>query len=371
MNASTNKVIKAIDLFAGIGGIRMGFEYAFNDNSESRISLNTAYVCELDDYARNTYAQNFSTPTCEDAWGCDIRSTEVKDAIPAFNICLAGFPCQAFSNAGKKEGFEDEKKRGTLFFDVAQICERHRPEVIFCENVRGLYTFGKKREDGYHEVYGIIRSCLVNMGYEVREKILNSADFGVPQNRERIYIVAFRRDVWDKAVASGVEFAFPTSNKYAEVSRHWAAFSMEDIREPGPIDSRYYISERYLTTLRRHREKNMANGHGFGYVVRDWQEKSGTILCSNMGRERNLVVDPNHGELVPPYSRMGPLNQEHIRRLTPREFMRLQGFPSDFKTVGIPESQLYKQFGNSVTVPVIESIAREIRLVLEAVDLSN
>lgn len=365
MNAS-NRVLKAIDLFAGVGGIRLGFEYAFNDNPESRVGLETVYVCEQDVWARRTYGLNFSTPSNAAAWGCDIRTKEVKNAIPDFNICLAGFPCQAFSNAGQKKGFEDEKKRGTLFFDVADICEKHRPDVIFCENVRGLFTFGKKMADGYHEVYSVIRARLIQLGYDVREAILNSADFGVPQHRERIYIVAFRKGILEKAEAAGVKFKFPDSNEHAAVSKRWAALCMDDIRDEGPIDSRYYISERYMETLRRHRATHARQGHGFGFVIRDWRGVSGTVLCSNMGRERNLVIDRNHGELVPHLKKMGPLNREHIRRLTPREFMKLQGFPRWFRTDGISDSQLYKQFGNSVTVPVIESVAREIRCVLEA-----
>ena len=366
MNA-THTTLKAVDLFAGIGGIRLGFEYAFNGNPQSCIELQTAYVCEKDAYARTTYTRNFKTDPGD--WGHDICSKEVKKAIPDFDICLAGFPCQAFSNAGHRKGFEDEKKRGTLFFEVRDICRKHRPKIIFCENVQGLYYLGKKRKaDGYHEVYGQIRDEIERPGYKVYETILNSSHFGVPQSRDRLYIVAIRNDIFAAAAAEDHYFSFPTNNEHAVVSKRWAATCLNDIREEGPVPSKYYMSARYMETLRRHRANHEKKGHGFGYVIRDWNGISGTILCSNMGRERNLVIDPNHEiPLVPPRTIKGPLNEENIRKLTPREFMRLQGFPKDFHIDGIPDSQLYKQFGNSVTVPVIESIAGEIRRLLEVV----
>lgn len=366
MNA-THTTLKAVDLFAGIGGIRLGFEYAFNGNPQSCIELQTAYVCEKDAYARTTYTRNFKTDPGD--WGHDICSKEVKKAIPDFDICLAGFPCQAFSNAGHRKGFEDEKKRGTLFFEVRDICRKHRPKIIFCENVQGLYYLGKKRKaDGYHEVYGQIRDEIESLGYKVYETILNSSHFGVPQSRDRLYIVAIRNDIFAAAAAEDHYFSFPTNNEHAVVSKRWAATCLNDIREEGPVPSKYYMSARYMETLRRHRANHEKKGHGFGYVIRDWNGISGTILCSNMGRERNLVIDPNHEiPLVPPRTIKGPLNEENIRKLTPREFMRLQGFPKDFHIDGIPDSQLYKQFGNSVTVPVIESIAGEIRRLLEVV----
>lgn len=366
---SNKKIYAAVDLFAGVGGIRLGFEYAFNCHSDSNSGIETVFVCEQDSKARHTYKSNFDTPEDRLAWGSDIRDQDVKKHIPKFDICLAGFPCQAFSNAGHRQGFEDEKKRGTLFFDMAEICEKHKPDIIFCENVRGLFTFGKKQPSGYHEIYDVIRSKLEALGYDVRETILDSSKFGVPQHRERLYIVAFRRGLLEKAANNGIEFKFPTSNEWAAVSKQWAASRLEDIREQGPIPGHYYLSERFLATLRRHRKEHEKKRHGFGYVIREWDGISGTILCSSMGRERNLVVDPNHEDLLFSSTRSGPKNKEHIRQLTPTEFMRLQGFPSTFNIEGVPKTILYKQFGNSVTIPVIESIAREIRRVLEAANI--
>lgn len=183
--------LKSIDLFAGIGGIRLGFDRAFGDGIE------TVFVSEWDLPAQKTYAANFAEPA--KIYG-DITLPETKEAIPDFDICLAGFPCQAFSMAGKRMGFNDDYKgrcRGTLFFDVAEICEKHKPRVIFCENVKGLTHHDRGR------TFKVIRETLEQLGYNVHAKVLNSKDFGVPQNRERIYIVAFRKDL------DSSSFAFP------------------------------------------------------------------------------------------------------------------------------------------------------------------
>ena len=159
-------------MFAGIGGIRIGFEKVFKESE-------TVFVSEWDKYAQKTYQANFHTP---DIIAGDITKINEKD-IPSFDICLAGFPCQAFSMAGQRKGFEDNYKgicRGTLFMDVARICEYHNPKVIFCENVKGLVIHDKGR------TFKIIKSTFESLGYTVFSKVLNSKDFGVPQNRERI-----------------------------------------------------------------------------------------------------------------------------------------------------------------------------------------
>ena len=182
--------LKSIDLFAGIGGIRLGFDRAFGDEIE------TVFVSEWDKNAQKTYKTNFKDEF--DIAG-DITKIEEKD-VPSFDICLAGFPCQAFSLAGQRMGFEDNYKglcRGTLFMDVARICECHKPKVIFCENVKGLVIHEKGR------TFEIICKTFENLGYKVFYKVLNSKNFGVPQNRERIYIVAFRNDIAPK------NFEFP------------------------------------------------------------------------------------------------------------------------------------------------------------------
>lgn len=183
---------KMIDLFAGIGGIRLGFDKAFGDTAE------TVFVSEIDNYARITYEQNF-----RDDFEIAGDITEIhEDDIPDFDICLAGFPCQAFSIAGKKGGFNDDYHgicRGTLFLDVVRICDRHKPKIIFCENVKGLLSHDKGR------TFKIICNAFEQIGYKVHTKILNSKDFGLAQNRERIYFVCFRADVDD------ANFNFPTA----------------------------------------------------------------------------------------------------------------------------------------------------------------
>ncbi len=332
---------RSIDLFAGIGGIRLGFDDAFGSNIE------TVFVSEWDEYAKRTYKDNF--PDSFEIAG-DITKINEKD-IPGFDICLAGFPCQAFSIAGTggagRNGFSDSFKgqnRGNLFLDVVRICEYHKPKVIFCENVKGLVMHDKGN------TFRVIRQAFRDIGYQVYWKILNSKDFGVPQNRERIYIVAFRDDL------NVGEFIFPTATENNKTIR--------DILEDAPISSRYYLSDVYLQTLRNHKARHKAKGNGFGYEIRDLDGIAGTLVCGGMGRERNLIVDHREHSIVPETHIKGQINKEDIRKMTPREWARLQGFPDSFK-LSLSDTHLYKQFGNSVTVTVIEAIAKKIMEILK------
>lgn len=335
--ARNKEVFRSVDLFAGIGGIRMGFDRAF----KKRIS--TVFVSEWDKYAQATYRANF-----KDAFRITGDITKVDECdIPDFDICLAGFPCQAFSLAGKHMGFNDDYKgmcRGTLFQDVARICDKKKPKVIFCENVKGLYIHDKRR------TFEIIKKTFENIGYTVYHSILNSKDFGVPQNRERIYIVCFRKDIDSHLF----EFPSPTGEKV----------SLKDIREETAVPAKYYLSEVYVNTLKRHKARHAAKGNGFGYEIRDWNGVSGAIVCGGMGRERNLVIDKRQRNLKPTTHIRGEINKEGIRKMTPREWARLQGFPDSFK-LELADVHLYKQFGNSVTVNVIEAIATRIMRVLD------
>jgi len=328
----------SIDLFAGIGGIRKGFENAFGED------ISTVFVSEWDEYAQKTYRANYKD---DFEIAGDITQIEEKD-IPKFDICLAGFPCQAFSLAGKRMGFEDDYKgmcRGTLFQDVVRICEYHKPKVIFCENVKGLTIHDKGR------TFKVIKRAFEQIGYTVYDKVLNSKDFGVPQNRERIYIVAFRNDI----DSSG--FKFPEGDN--------SETKIKDIMEKDVVSVKYYLSTQYLETLKRHKERHEAKGHGFGYEIRDVNSQAGAIVCGGMGRERNLIVDKRLKDFTPVTHIKGEVNREGIRKMTPREWARLQGFPDSFK-LEIADVHLYKQFGNSVTVNVIEAIAKEIRKVLNS-----
>ena len=304
------------------------------------------FVSEWDERANETYRANFGDAI--DIAG-DVRAVDAG-AVPDFDICLAGFPCQAFSAAGSRRGFDDDYKgmaRGTLFFDLARICEARRPKVIFCENVKGLPIHKKGK------TFAVIVGTLEQMGYKVFHRILNSRDFGVPQNRERIYIVAFREDVAPE------EFEFPEGAGSPCVIR--------DIMDEAPVPARYYLSETYLATLERHRARHEAAGNGFGYVVRGLDEVAGAIVCGGMGRERNLIVDAREHSMTPTTNVKGPLNDRDIRKMTPREWARLQGYPDTFR-LPLADTHLYKQLGNSVTVPVIRAIAERVRDVLRERD---
>ena len=320
------KKLKSIDLFAGIGGIRLGFDKAFGD------SIETVFVSEWDEYAQKTYRANFKD-NFEIAG--DITKIDEKE-IPTFDICLAGFPCQAFSLAGQRKGFEDNYKglcRGTLFQDVARICEYHKPKVIFCENVKGLVIHDRGR------TFKIICKTFEELGYKVFHKVLNSKDFGVPQNRERIYIVAFPEATDDTK-------------------------RIKDIIEKEAVPAKYYLSDVYVETLRKHKARHESKGNGFGYEIREWDGIAGAIVCGGMGRERNLLIDKRQTNLIPTTHIKGEINKEGIRKMTPREWARLQGFPDTYN-LPLADVHLYKQFGNSVTVNVIEAIAKKIKEVID------
>ncbi len=323
---------KSIDLFAGIGGIRLGFDQAFKNKIE------TVFISEWDEKAQETYRANFKDDI---EIAGDITKIDEKD-IPGHDILLAGFPCQAFSLAGQKKGFEDA--RGTLFFDVARIVKYHQPKVVFAENVKNLVNHDRGR------TFKVIKGILTDLGYTVFHKVLNSKDFGVPQNRERIYIVAFRNDL------SPFEFKFPKKTDDTKVIR--------DILEEEETSSKYYLSTVYLESLRKHKRRHESKGNGFGYEIRDHDSIAGAIVCGGMGRERNLIIDDRLTDFTPVTHIKGEVNREYIRKMTPREWARLQGFPDDFKLV-VADTHLYKQFGNSVTVPVIRAIANQIKYHLE------
>lgn len=328
---------KSIDLFAGIGGIRRGFDNAFGNEIE------TVFVSEWDEPAQNTYRNNYKD-SFEIAG--DITQIDEKD-IPPFDICLAGFPCQAFSMAGKHMGFDDDYKgrcRGTLFQDVVRICEYHKPKIIFCENVKGLTIHDKGR------TFKIIKGAFEQIGYTVYDKVLNSKDFGVPQNRERIYLVCIRNDLLSSCISDEFTFPIGTMDKCC----------IKDIMDPAPVPSKYYLSDTYMQTLINHRARHEAAGHGFGYVIRELDGIAGTIVCGGMGREGNLIKDEREHSMIPTTHIKGEINKDSIRKMTPREWARLQGFPEDF-TWTLADTHMYKQFGNSVTVNVIEAIAKAIK----------
>lgn len=316
-----------IDLFAGIGGFRIALQ---------NIGGQCVYSSEWDAQAQKTYFANFG-----DVPFGDITLERTKSFVPDnFDILCGGFPCQAFSLAGKKRGFEET--RGTLFFDVAEILRRKQPKAFFLENVKGLMIHNKGN------TLQTILNTLDEVGYVVPDpQIVNAMYFGVPQHRERIYIVGFRKDLGIKKE----DFEYP---KQKNVEKHFI-----DIREEKPVASKYYLSNQYVRTLVAHKERHAAKGNGFGYEVIDDNGVSNAIVVGGMGRERNLVIDKRQTDLTPTTRIKGEYNTDGIRRMTPREWARLQGFPDDFQIV-VADASAYKQFGNSVAVPAIQATAAQI-----------
>lgn len=312
---------KTIDLFAGIGGMRLGFEQTG--------LVETVFSCEKDKYASQTYEVNFGDNPLSDI-------TEINEKeIPDFDILLGGFPCQAFSIAGKRGGFEDT--RGTLFFDVARILKEKKPRAFLLENVKGLLSH--KKGDTFKTIINTLEN---DLGYNVFYKVINSKDFNVPQKRERVYIVGFKENV---------NFNFPKEKDLK--------LKIKDILEKEKVHPKYYISENYLSSIKNHRERHESKGNGFGYQILDLEGISSTLVVGGMGRERTLIIDKRDIDCNIKRNTNNPINSEYIRYTTPREWARIQGFPDDF-IIPVSDTQAYKQFGNSVSVPVINAIAKEI-----------
>jgi len=314
-----------IDLFAGIGGMRQGFE-------------NAGGICvfssEFEKNAQTTYEENYG----EMPFG-DIKNVSEKD-IPDHDVLIAGFPCQPFSHAGLKLGIDDT--RGTLFYNIARILKEKKPKVALLENVRGLISHDKGH------TLKVILKTLTDIGYkciisrevirhddaevikkQARKMVLKSKDFGLPQNRVRIYIVLWRKDVKS-------EFKYPEPESKAT--------RVGDILEKNP-DIKYTISDKLWAGHQRRKINNKKNGKGFGFgLVTEDSEYTNTISARYYkdGSEA-LIAQKN----------------KNPRKITPREAARLQGFPESF-IINKSDVQAYKQFGNSVSVPVINAIAKNI-----------
>lgn len=315
-----------IDLFAGIGGFRIAMQ---------NLGGKCLFTSEWDQQAQKTYAANFG----EVPFG-DITKEETKNFIPdGFDVLCAGFPCQAFSIAGKRGGFEDT--RGTLFFDVAEIIRRKKPKAIFLENVKGLFNHDKGKT--LKTILNVLRE---DLGYFVPEpQVMNAKNFGVPQNRERIFIVGFRKD------QNITEFAYPKPNAKQ------ACFA--DVKEEKVVSVKYYLSNTYLRTLVAHKKRHESKGNGFGYEIIPDEGTANAVVCGGMGRERNLVYDDRLTNFTPVTKIRGDVNRQGIRKMTPREWARLQGFPDNY-VIPVADASAYKQFGNSVAVPAIQATAAQI-----------
>lgn len=315
-----------IDLFAGIGGMRIAFE---------NLGGKCVFSCEIDKYAQKTYELNFNEKPY-----ADITKINEHD-IPNHDVLVAGFPCQAFSIAGKRAGFNDT--RGTLFFDVARIIKAKRPKTFFLENVKGLVNHhgGKTLET----ILAVLRE---DLGYIVpKPQIINAKDFGVPQNRERIFIVGYRSDLNIKEE----DFNYPKPRAVHSC--------IKDILEENVVNAKYYLSTTYLDCLINHKARNEAKGNGFGYEIKELDDIANTIVTGGMGRERNLIIDKRLKDFRPTTRIKGKINRLGIRRMTPREWARLQGFPDSFK-IEVADIHAYKQFGNSVAIPAVQAVAQNL-----------
>jgi len=321
-----NEKFRFIDLFAGIGGIRLAFQ---------KLGGKCVFSSEWDKYSKQTYEENYG----ERPFG-DITKDEIKEKIPdIFDVLCAGFPCQAFSIAGKRGGFEDT--RGTMFFEVAKIIKKHKPKAIFLENVKGLISHDKGKT-----LSTILKVLREDLEYYVPDpKILNAKDFGVPQNRERIFIVGFRNDLNINS------FKYPSPLKKHSV--------IQDIIEKNVVSVKYYLSDQYLETLIKHKERHKEKGNGFGYEIIKNHGIANAVVCGGMGRERNLLIDKRLKNFVPVTNIKGNVNRQGVRKMTPREWARLQGFPDEFKII-VSDAQAYKQLGNSVAMPAVHATAKLI-----------
>lgn len=320
-----SEAIRFIDLFAGIGGMRLAFE---NNGCEC------VYSSEWNEYAQRTYEANFG-----DRPDGDITKVEAS-SIPAHDILVAGFPCQPFSIAGvskknslgRATGFED-KTQGTLFFDVCRILKEKRPRAFMLENVKNLKSHDKGN------TFRVIAETLEELDYEVFYQVLDGQMY-VPQHRERILIVGFDRQRYGKDIG----FTF-------DVKQQEPKPVMRDILE-AEVDSKYTLTDKLWSYLQAYAEKHKAAGNGFGFGLADMDGVSRT-LSARYYKDGSEILIAQEGK--------------NPRRLTPRECARLQGFPDSYKIV-VSDTQAYKQFGNSVVVPLMQRVAALILQKLEELE---
>jgi DNA (cytosine-5)-methyltransferase 1 len=302
-----------IDLFAGIGGMRIAFEKAGGE---------CVFSSEWDKFAQQTYAANF-----DDTPHGDITQVELTE-VPRHDILIGGFPCQPFSHAGLKRGFEDT--RGTLFFDVARIIDHRKPSMVLLENVKGFTTHDKGR------TMSVVKETLEELGYNVFHRVLNAKDFGVPQNRERVFIVAI-----NKKKMGSIGFEYPTPIKVET--------KLGDILD-AKVDEKYTISNKLWAGHKRRLKEHRAKGNGFGYSLFNSESPYTSTISARYYKDGSEILIEQ--------------KDANPRKLTPREAARLQGFPEKFK-IPVSDNQAYKQFGNSVAVPVIHAIAKNMVKLME------
>lgn len=319
-----NPKFKFIDLFAGIGGIRLAYQ---------NLGGKCVFTSEWNNFAKKTYEANFG----EVPFG-DITKINEKD-IPDHDVLLAGFPCQPFSIAGvskknalgRKHGFLDETQ-GTLFFDIARIIKHKKPSAFMLENVKNLVSHDKGN------TFKVIKNTLTELGYSIHFKVLDGKHF-VPQHRERIIIVGFRKE----------NFKGKENFKFPELPEPTA--KIKHILEK-EIESKYTLTDKLWNYLQNYAAKHKAQGNGFGFGMTDLNGISRTI-SARYYKDGSEILIPQKG--------INP------RRLTPRECARLQGFPDEF-IIPVSDNQAYRQFGNSVTVPLIQAVGKQLVKTLLAIN---
>lgn len=308
-----------IDLCAGIGGFRQAFEVDGHCN----------LTCEIDKFAVQSYSANYH----EDNWSNDITKI-VPEEMEQFQLLCAGFPCQAFSLAGKQEGFNDGKGRGNIFFNISRIANFNRPKVLFLENVKNLRSHDKGH------TFKVICKELDDIGYYHKDFLFN-AQYFVPQRRERVYIIAL-----DKRQYSQEQFntlVKEIEDKY-EVQKQKPLPQFKDILEDN-VPDKYTLSDKLWGFLQAHAEKHKSKGNGFGYGLMKAGDITARTLTARYYKDGSEVLIEQNGK--------------NPRKLTPREAARLMGYPDSFKIV-VSDTQAYKQFGNSVVVPVIKMIGESV-----------
>jgi len=309
-----------IDLFAGIGGTRTAFE---------RAGGRCVFSSEWDKYSKKTYFANF-----EEVPHGDITKIE-EDSIPDHDVLVAGFPCQPFSIAGvskkkslgRKHGFLDETQ-GTLFFDIARILKAKKPKMFLLENVKNLLSHDKGK------TFEVIAATLKKLGYNIKYQVIDASNF-VPQHRERIFIVGMDKNYFE----AGQCFEFPELIKTNS--------TIKDVLRKR-VDPKYTLSDKLWDYLQKYAAKHKAKGNGFGF---------GLVKPNGIARTLSARYYKDGSEILIPQRGKNP------RRLTPQECAKLMGFPDNFK-IPVSDTQAYKQFGNSVVVPVVESLAGPISLQL-------
>ena len=350
-NENKNPKFRFIDLFAGIGGIRLPFQ---------QLGGECVFSSEWDKFAQRTYAANYG-----EVPSGDITQIVASD-IPDHDILMGGFPCQSFSQAGLKKGFEDT--RGTMFFEIQRILGEKRPKVFLLENVKQLRGHDKGRT--LQTILNILtgesdlplddvpmsadaREALgKKLNYWVDYKVLRAADFGIPQNRERIFIVGFDRDYFGENIDFNKIFKWPEpTNQPTKVGDILESQEILDT-----LEDKYTISDKLWAGHLRRKAEHGIKGNGFGYSLFNRESSyTNTISARYYKDGSEVLIDQSHLSKNP-------------RKLTPRECARLQGFPDDFIVDAVSQGQIYKQFGNSVCVKVIQAVAKQIVTVLDQLE---